>query len=158
MPRGPKKQRLNIFLLKNNSTRAQAVRDDVGELLSFPVSTEFTFSGEIRVKTPHATPPSWRQFVGSGTREALPELLTQSPGALIVISVDDRVFCIPWGNGRHWIDDRNLERRFGMIVTLNTVDPKQIRSVDREEFETVTRMTRSQLSVSSSIDSFGLDV
>jgi uncharacterized protein (TIGR04141 family) len=158
MPRGPKKQRLNIFLLKEGTTLPQAVRDDVGELSSFAISEEFAFRGEIKVKTTRPLPTTWQQFVRSGTQEAMPDLVSQSSGALILLTVDDRVFCVAWGNGRHWIDDKRIERRFGMIVTLNTVDPQQIRSVDREEFETVTRMTRSQLSVSSTIDSFGLDV
>jgi uncharacterized protein (TIGR04141 family) len=45
-----------------------------------------------------------------------------------------------------------------MLVTLNTVHPDRIRSVDREEFETIQRKTRSQTSVSSSIENFGIDV
>jgi len=158
MPRQPKKERLNIFLLKSGISRQHAIRPDAGNLMSFPISEEFDFEGEIKVKVSHASPPGWKRFVESGTHEDLPDLATQSAGALAVITVEDRIFCVSWGNGRHWIDEKNIERRFGMIVTLNTVDPKLIRSVDREEFETVTRMTRSQLSVASSIDSFGLDV
>ena len=63
-----------------------------------------------------------------------------------------------FGAGRHWIDDGAIVRRFGMMVTLNTVHPDRIRSVDREEFETIQRKTRSQTSVSSNLDNFGLDV
>lgn len=158
MPRGPKKHRLSIFLTKEGTTRTQAVRQDIPGLSSLAISAEFDFSGEIYVKTSYPNPPSWFGFITQGTQEAMPDLRTQSSGALVVITAEDRVFCIVWGNGRHWLDERTIERRFGMIVTLNTVDPAQIRTVDREEFETITRMTRSQLSVSSTIDSFGLDV
>lgn len=45
-----------------------------------------------------------------------------------------------------------------MIVTLNVVHPDRIRSVDREEFDTIQRKTRSQTSISSNIDSFGLNI
>ena len=45
-----------------------------------------------------------------------------------------------------------------MLVTLNSVHYKKIRSVDREEFDTINKMTRSHTSVSSSIDDFGLNV
>jgi uncharacterized protein (TIGR04141 family) len=74
------------------------------------------------------------------------------------ILVDDRVFCVAYGSARHWIKDENIERRFGMLVTLNSVHYKKIRSVDREEFDTINKMTRSHTSVSSSIDNFGLNV
>jgi uncharacterized protein (TIGR04141 family) len=158
VPRKPRKQRLNIFLIKSGVTRAEAVREDVGELQSFQIDPDFHFEGEIRVKLSRAAPPVWQQFLRNGTREQMPDLFTQSSGALLVLTTDERVFCVAFGNGRHWINEQNIERRFGMIVTLNTVDPQKIRSVDREEFETVTRLTRSQLSVSSTIDSFGLDV
>jgi uncharacterized protein (TIGR04141 family) len=158
MPRRPKKQRLNIFLLKDGTARREAIKNDVLGLSTFAIAPELLFSGEIRTKASQAVPTGWQQFVRSGTNEPMPELMTQSAGALAVLEVDNRIFCIAWGNGRHWIDESKIERRFGMIVTLNTVDPHQIRSIDREEFETVTRMTRSQLSVSAGIESFGLDV
>lgn len=45
-----------------------------------------------------------------------------------------------------------------MIVTLNVVHPDRIRSVDREEFDKIQRKTRSQTSISSNIDSFGLNI
>jgi uncharacterized protein (TIGR04141 family) len=56
------------------------------------------------------------------------------------------------------IDEAQIVRRFGMKVTLNVVHPERIRSVDREEFDTIQRKTRSQTSVSSNIDSFGLNI
>jgi uncharacterized protein (TIGR04141 family) len=69
-----------------------------------------------------------------------------------------RIFAIAFGFGRHWIDEAQIVRRFGMIVTLNVVHPDRIRSVDREEFDTIQRKTRSQTSTSSNIDSFGLNI
>jgi uncharacterized protein (TIGR04141 family) len=103
-------------------------------------------------------PPVWKHFLQSGTESELGYLSTQSSSALVGIEVDERIFCIVYGSARHWIRDENIERRFGMIVTLNTVHHERVRSVDREEFDTITRKTRSQTSVSSSFDNFGLDV
>jgi hypothetical protein len=74
------------------------------------------------------------------------------------LSAAGRVFAVAFGFGRHWIDEAQIVRRFGMIVTLNVVHPDRIRSVDREEFDTIQRKTRSQTSISSNIDNFGLNI
>ena len=103
-------------------------------------------------------PPSWRQFVQSGTDQDLRLLLNQSASCLIALSAGGRVFAVSFGFARHWIEESRIARRFGMIVVLNTVHPDRIRSIDREEFETIQRKTRSQTSVSSSIENFGLNV
>src|SRR5947207_165433 len=132
MARGPRSQRLNIFLMKEGTDRAAVVRDDVGGLLSVPITPDLDFEGEIYTKGTPPNPPRWHQFVQSGTQQQLGVLLNQSSSGLIVITAENRVFAIAFGFGRHWIEDRHIVRRFGMIVTLNTVHPDRIRSVDRE--------------------------
>lgn len=158
MPRGPRNQRLNIFLFKDGTTRAEVLREGVGELAVAPIAGGLDFDGDIITKGNPPNPPRWRQFVQSGSEQDLGPLLNQSASCLIVLSAHGRVFAVSFGFGRFWIDDSRIERRFGMIVTLNTVHPDRIRSVDREEFETIQRKTRSQTSVSSSMENFGLNV
>mgnify|MGYP005852186223 CR=1 FL=1 len=158
MPNGPRNQRLNIFLFKEGTTREQALRDDVGQLAHVPISAGLNFEGEIITKGTPPNPPRWRQFVQSGTDQQLGPLFNQSASCLIVLSAHGRVFAVSFGFARFWIDETRIVRRFGMIVTLNTVHPDRIRSVDREEFETIQRKTRSQTSVSSSMENFGLNV
>ena len=158
MPEGPRNQRLNLFLFKDGTTREQALRDDVRQFTQVPISAGLNFEGEIITKGTPPNPPSWQQFVQSGTDEQLGPLFNQSASCLIMLSAHDRVFAVSFGFARYWIDETRIARRFGMIVTLNTVHPERIRSVDREEFETVQRKTRSQTSVSSSMDNFGLNV
>jgi uncharacterized protein (TIGR04141 family) len=158
MARGPKKQRLNIFLLKEGATVAQSLRGDVGGLSVVAIHPGLDFVGQIASKGTPANPPRWQQFVQSGSPQALGLLLNQSASCVISLLTEDRVFAITFGFGRHWIDETLIVRRFGMIVTLNVVHPEKIRSVDREEFDTIQRKTRSQTSVSSSLDSFGLNI
>jgi uncharacterized protein (TIGR04141 family) len=45
-----------------------------------------------------------------------------------------------------------------MIATLNAVDEDSLRSVDKEEFETIQRKTRTQTSAQTDIAQFGVDV
>lgn len=158
LARGPRNQRLNIFLFKEGTDRAQVLREDVGNLSTAPISDGLAFEGEIITKGAPPNPPRWRQFVQSGTEQDLGPLLNQSASCVVVLSAHGRVFAATYGFARYWIDETRIVRRFGMIVTLNTVHPDRIRSVDREEFETIQRKTRSQTSVSSSMESFGLNV
>jgi uncharacterized protein (TIGR04141 family) len=158
LPPGTPTQRLNIFLFKEGTTPAQVLRDNVDNLSIAPIAAGLAFEGEIITKGSSPNPPRWLQFVQSGTGQSLGVLVNQSASCLIVLSVQDRVFAIAFGFARHWIDDTRIVRRFGMIVTLNVVHPDRIRSVDREEFETIQRKTRSQTSVHSSMENFGLNV
>jgi uncharacterized protein (TIGR04141 family) len=158
VPRGPRTQRLNIFLFKDGIARARAIRNDVANLDTVSVAAQCGFEGEITTKGTPPNPPRWKQFVQSGADEDLGLLMNQSASCLVVLTARNRTFALAFGAARHWIDDSAIVRRFGMIVTLNTVHPDKIRSVDREEFETIQRKTRSQTSVSSSLDNFGLDV
>ncbi|GLR90334.1 DUF6119 family protein [Bradyrhizobium iriomotense] len=158
MARGPKKQRLNIFLIKPGVGIDQVVRDDVGPLDRRAIRKGLNFSGIIFTKGTPANPPSWTRFVQQGAEEALGLLFNQSASGLIILTAAGRMFAIAFGFGRHWIEEAQIVRRFGMIVSLNVVHPDRIRSVDREEFDTIQRKTRSQTSISSNIDSFGLNI
>jgi uncharacterized protein (TIGR04141 family) len=158
MAKGPKKQRLNIFLMKETTAIEDVVRDDIDGLVRIPIAPHTDFEGEIVTKGTHPNPPRWRLFVQSGIEQPLGVLLNQSASCLIVLSTSERIFAIAFGFARHWIDETRVVRRFGMIVTMNVVHPDRIRTIDREEFDTIQRKTRSQTSVSSSLDSFGLNI
>lgn len=158
MPRGSRNQRLNIFLFKEGTTRDQVLREDVRNLAVVPISADLNFEGAIITKGTPPNPPRWKQFVQAGTEQDLGPLTNQTASCLVVLSAHGRTFAVSFGFARHWIDETRIVRRFGMIVTLNTVHPDRIRSVDREEFETIQRKTRSQTSVSAGMENFGLDV
>jgi uncharacterized protein (TIGR04141 family) len=158
MPRKPRKEKLNIFLMKEGSDAASALRADVRGLKILPISPRFSFSGEIKFRRSNSNPPRWHTFVQSGAEKRIEDLLNQGCGAVIVLTAAERVFCVAFGSGYHWVDEQKIERRFGMMVTLNAAHPQKIKSVDREEFDIINRVTRSQTSVSSGIENFGMDV
>ena len=158
VPQGPRNQRLNIFLFKEGTAQDQVLREDVGNLAVAPISADVNFMGEIITKGTPPNPPRWKPFVQAGTTQELGPLTNQTASCLVVLSAHGRVFAVSFGFARHWIDETRIVRRFGMIVTLNSVHPDRIRSVDREEFETIQRKTRSQTSVSAGMENFGLDV
>ncbi len=151
-------QRLNIHLMKAGTALDEVLREDVGPVKGHAIKPDMPFQGRIWVKKSLARPITWQDFVQSGTGDSLGDLLAQGPSAVVALWASDRLFCLVFGAARHWLASEKIERRFGMLVTLNTVHDEGLRSVDREEFEAVTLVTRSQTSVSSSIEKFGLDV
>ncbi len=158
MPRRPRKERLNVILMKAGTSLEQVIRPDMHDLRRIRIRDGLPFDGYISIKASPPAAPRWQSFVQSGSSDALGVLVNQSSACLIVIEVQNRIFSVAFGYARHWIDDSRIERRFGMIVTLNAVDPNRLRSIDREEFDVINRMTRSQTSVSASIENFGLDI
>lgn len=137
---------------------SDVVRNEIDYLDQQSVRGGLPFRGRIYASSPPANPPRWQKFVQSGTTERLSSLLSRSASALVVLEFNRRVFAVAFGFGRHWINERHIVRRFGMTVTLNVVHPERIRTIDREEFDTIQRKTRSQTSVRSSIDNFGLNI
>ena len=158
MARAQKKEKLNIFLMKEGTSELGALRSGLSGLRNIPISITMGFSGVISVRRSDQLPPRWVEFIKAGTDGSIGDLKNQNCGAVISLGASGRTFCITFGSGFHWIDDQKVERRFGMMVTLNSVHPEWIRSVDREEFDIITRTTRSQTSVRSSIENFGMDV
>jgi uncharacterized protein (TIGR04141 family) len=157
MPTKPARQRLNIFLIKDHTAESEILKD-AGKLVKHTSPANLDFPILLYTKASSLKPPSWLKFVKQATTDPLRELLGQSANAMLILNVSSRWFCICFGHSRSWIEDSKIERRFGMLVTLNCVDIQKLKSVDREEFDTVTRNTRSQTSTSASIENFGLNI
>ncbi len=81
----------------------------------------------------------------------------QSEGAILVVSTLDRKFLISFGSGHHKIKKENIERDFGLRVTINSVDPNKLRSLDKSNYQDTPLNTRSQSSKEVDILSLNID-
>lgn len=152
-----KKQRLNMFLLKEGTTLNDCMSKEIKGIREHALDTSLPFSGRLYTQSSAANAPAWVAFLKKGTSATLGNLSSQNASALLAIEVSNRVFCFVFGFARHWVADGLMERRFGMLTTLNCVDHDALKAIDKEEFEAVSRTTRSQVSSSSSIGVFGID-
>lgn len=152
-----RKQKLNLFMLKASASLTDIVRDDVKGIREYQLSSKLPFEGRLLTKANDAHPPAWKRFVQTGTDTDITAIFSQNASALLGLQVDGRIFCFVFGYSRHWIPEDQIEGRFGIITTLNCVDHDSLRAVDREEFEAISRTTRSQVSVSSSMNVFGIN-
>ena len=83
--------------------------------------------------------------------------LTQvTKGALIFLPVEERCFALSFGHVFHNLKDASYEYDFGLRVTLNSVDPKKLKSTDILE-PAGARRQRTQVPVDSDLTYFDFD-
>lgn len=152
-----KVQRLNLWRMKAGIVPAEVVREDIVNLQSEDFQVGDMIGKTYFKQTPQRSVP-WHEFVRSATSGNLNALESQSAAALMVMTVAGRTYALSFGHSRTWMSKSVIERRFGMMVTLNAVDIKSLKSVDHEELEALQRKTRTQTSSDAEFDQFGVDV
>jgi uncharacterized protein (TIGR04141 family) len=76
----------------------------------------------------------------------------------LLILTDDRIFGLPFGQGRYLLELDKVEERFGLKVCLNSIDEKAIRSIDKRSFDALLTQSRVQTSKAAPISDYGLDI
>lgn len=156
MARKPKLQKLTISLLKEGLGREDAFREAASPMghrvgaLDPDVDSLF-----VDAISPHS--PSWITYLARHTATELEGLFTASASAVLLIEASNRLFAVTFGQGRHLLNQDNVEQDFGLRVVLNTVAPDQLKSVDAKTIDETTVHTRRDVSRDSAFSAFGLD-
>lgn len=150
------KTKLSISLIKKNITNlSDIVRVDDCTHIQLPKVGDFYYNNS-RQKD-----PDWLENFFHGQLGESPVLKTSFVQALLVIkreyNEESRFFAIAFGYGRNLLIHGAIEPRFGLKVTLNTIDPKQLRSVDKNSLEAIPTKGRVQSSKLSELEVFNLD-
>ena len=146
---------LTILLLKEGETESAALRDDVPHD-RHDLRSDLPFSGSLYVKRARPVPPKWLQFVNEGLEDPV-SVTNRSSAAVLWVEAANRAFAITFGTGRYLLRQDSFERRFGLRVVLNAVDPLKLRSLDTQVFEEMSVQTRRLTSRASGVASFGVD-
>lgn len=145
-----KTRSFSIYLLKAGYSAANALREDHGlnegvDALRLPDGASlFVFDGEPR-------PPWWRSYFGIQI-----DLTQASKGALVFLPVGDRCFAVCFGHVAHNLLDASYEYDFGIRVTLNSLDPRKLKSTDTLDPGAAKRR-RTQLPIESELTVFDFD-
>lgn len=150
-------QSLAIYLLKPSLSSPRDALDNTKGATPHTVQLSAGVSAELYTRMGPATPPAWTKLFAGATTPAL-VLLNQSASGVLLLPVGNRSFAVTFGHGRHLLAPGTFDERFGLKVTLNSVDADSIRSIDKTTFDAGATHTRSQTAVSRAIDFFGLDV
>ncbi|SDF39378.1 DUF6119 family protein [Dyella sp. 333MFSha] len=112
--------------------------------------------GTLFVKATTPDSPKWAKlFEAYVDRKKLGSV--QSSSAAFLVPVDGRWFALTFGQGRFLLHPDAYEERFGLIVTLNSIEPDALRSVDKRRFVD-DQNSRVQTNQAASALSFGVDI
>lgn len=145
---------LQIYLLKESVASAKDAQRDLKVIIrDLPAPLE----GILVTRQSFMNTPKWAGFLEDGMGIQLEELKSTSASALVLLKSSGRWFAVSYGYGRTFLDPSKIERRFGMKVVLNCIDPDQVRSIDSRTVEEMTFHTRRQASRTSDVSAFRLD-
>jgi uncharacterized protein (TIGR04141 family) len=144
-----KSRPFSIYLLKPEYHAANSLVDDhkLGEVAAGTLpegASLFILDGQ-------PSDPWWQSYFG------VQMVLKQaSKSALLFMPVDDRCFALSFGHAHHSLRDESFEYDFGLRVTLNCVDPQELKSTDTLDPGAALRR-RTQLPIGSDLTYFDFD-
>ena len=149
-------QQLTVFLIDKSVTAFPEALMLPRSLDAFPLKRAFG-DGTLFVKPNRRKVPKWVGYVTPGVTEDLGSIFTASSSAILILRVRGRLLAVSFGFGKWLLKPQVIVPDFGLRVTLNAVDPDNLRSVDVKTFQDLTLHTRRQSSKGSPLESFGLD-
>jgi uncharacterized protein (TIGR04141 family) len=139
-----RKERLSIYLIKNAALPDEQVIKTERAKSPIKIAIE-PGDATLYVKETHPKVPDWVKFLFPA--QDLPAqyfLGNRAEGAVLVFRNQNAAFALCFGMGHHLVDLELVERDFGLRVTLNSVDPDKLRSLDKASYEANPLNTRSQ--------------
>jgi uncharacterized protein (TIGR04141 family) len=147
---------LTIFLLKREVTEDNALDSEI-TLQAYPIRIGTKEVGTLYARQTPILPPAWiKLFAGAVDRDV--KLKNTSVAAVFLIRTGGRLFALAFGQGRHLLREGVCEERFGLRVTLNSVDPRFLRAVDVSTLESNPFHAKRQASRAAPLGQFGLNL
>lgn len=145
-----KSRSFSIYLLKEGFDATNTLKDE--HTLDDQIAGNSLPDGAILYVLDNAPiAPWWKNYFG------IQKNLTQAlKGAIVFLPVGTRTFAITFGHVFHNLKDTSYEYDFGLRVTLNSVDPEKLKSLDSLSPENARRQ-RTQLPVNSDLTYFDFD-
>jgi uncharacterized protein (TIGR04141 family) len=142
-----KSRKFSIYLLKegfdaSNSLKEAHLSSTAGNLPDN--ATLFVFDNQ-------PNPPWWRSYFG-----ITEELWQVLKGAILFVPSGKRCFALTFGHVYHHLKDTAYEYDFGLLVTLNCIDPDELKSADTVEPGAAKRR-RTQIPIASNITYLDFD-
>lgn len=76
----------------------------------------------------------------------------------LIIDGEDRVFAIPFGNGKSLLNDDVIEEQFGIKILLNSVEKDGFRQLIASDYGSDHRTKNEQMPKKTDISEFGFDI
>jgi uncharacterized protein (TIGR04141 family) len=159
MPKSEKKSyKLSIYLLKNDiKNYRDALKEEITIQAELEFKEEINAEGKVIIGATKQSTSSWRELIQEGVNPPLPDLENTSNRAIVFFKIDNRIFALVFGYGKHLIKEEAIDREFGLRTVLNIIDPEKLLSVDKANLDELTTLTRTQTSRKSSLETFEVD-
>jgi len=145
-----KSRGFSIYLMKEGYDATNALRDD--HVLDDDVGAQgLPENASLFVLDSAPRPPWWKGYFNIEK-----ELTQVTKGALIFMPVGGRCFALSFGHVAHNLLDSSYEYDFGLRVTLNSLDPRKLKSTDTLDPGAAKRQ-RTQLPIESKLTLFDFD-
>lgn len=152
-----RKEKLSIYLAKEGCSDEETLLkvEDAKEPIALEVG-----GGQVTLyvkKEINKPPPPWTSLFSSAFN--LPPNTfgsTQTVGAVATFRRGKRMYVLTFGSGYHLLRTEYVERDFGLRVTLSSVDPDKLRSVDKASYDDNPLNSRTQSS--TEVDIFELQM
>lgn len=144
-----KSRPFSIYLLKPGYDATNALKDE--HTLNKVQAGTLPDAASLFILDGQPSDPWWKSYFG------VQMVLKQaSKSALLFLPINDRCFALSFGHAHHNLKDESFEYDFGLRVTLNCIDPNELKSTDTLEPGAALRR-RTQLPVGSDLTYFDFD-
>ncbi len=150
------KTKLSISLVKEGIPIDRVVKEGIPYL---------SLQNDLRLYYKNNQPqcPKWVNSFLRGEYVGNEALQGKSVAAVILYQINvgenvHRIFAVCFGFGRALLNSNVIEKRFGLLVTLNSVDADKLRSIDINSMEAVPLSNRIQSSALADIRNFNIDI
>lgn len=141
-----RKEKLSIYLARDG----RKPDSDVIKLENAkqPIEMDLPEAESARLyikKQPPKNAPPWTKLFTKDSQVDASEFGTSSNvGAVFIVRVSTATFVLSFGTGFHLLKQESIERDFGLKVTLNSVDPDKLRSLDKASYDHNPLNSRTQ--------------
>lgn len=155
----PRINKLSIYLIKKHVFIAEVLKKKIQSH-----KVEIPHSGTLFVGESKVYPPSWiRSFFPDAEidHEGL-KVFNSYPSAIFLTKIDtedgERIFAITFGGGWQMIEKEAIEESFGLRTTLNLINPKALKSIDKKNLSFVQKRSREDIGREGVVSDFGIDI
>lgn len=154
-----RKEKLSIYLVrdgyKSDSDIIKIENANTPIILDLPeIETSALY---VKRQPPKYSPPWTKLFTSFEQVDAAVFGTSSNVGAVFILRIAGDIFILSFGTGFHLIKSEAIERDFGLKVTLNSVDPDKLRSLDKASYDHNPLNSRTQSTVDVDIFNLHLD-
>jgi len=154
-----RKEKLSIYLARDGSkTDADIIKlENAKQPIEMKLPEAESALLYIKKQPPKSSPPWTRLFTVDDQVDASEFGMSSNVGAVLLLRISGATFVLSFGTGFHLLKPESIERDFGLKVTLNSVDPDKLRSLDKSSYDHNPLNSRTQSTKDVDIFNLHLD-